>query len=59
MLCKNSIFVIAFFILSNCTTGNLTNNKPNTVIKNTYSNKGFTITYNEYLYKEKKISNKL
>ena len=59
MLYKNSIFIIVFFILSNCTTGNLTNNKPNTLIKNTYSNKGFAITYNEYLYKEKKISNKL
>ena len=57
MYYKNFLFVIILIFLSNCTTPNLINNKPNNIIINGYSNKGFALIYNDDLY-YKKIVNK-
>ena len=43
----------------NCTTANLKNNKTNLISYNNYTNKGFAIIYDETLYKEGIISNKI
>ena len=37
-------------MLTNCTTNNLINNKPDLILKNNFTNKGFTIIYNTNLY---------
>ena len=43
----------------NCTTANLKNNKTNLISYNNYTNKGFALIYDETLYKEGIISNKI
>jgi hypothetical protein len=59
MFYKNFLFIIIILFLTNCTTGNLIKNKPNTVIVNSYSNKGFALVYSEELYKKKIVSKKI
>ena len=59
MLYKNILPVIIFLLLSNCTTTNLLNNKPNKTIENIYSNKGFALVYSDDLYKKKILSKKI
>jgi len=59
MFYKNFLFIIIILFLTNCTTGNLIKNKPNTVIVNSYSNKGFALVYTEELYKKKIVSKKI
>ena len=43
----------------NCTAANLKNNKSNLISYNNYTNKGFALIYDETLYKEGIISNKI
>jgi len=43
----------------NCTAANLKNNKTNLISYNNYTNKGFALIYDETLYKEGIISNKI
>jgi len=59
MLYKNFITIIVFLLLSNCSTDNLSSNKPKKLYANTFTNKGFTIIYSNKLYLNKKISNKI
>ena len=59
MFYKNILFTVFFLFLTNCTMETLVKNKPNVVISNGYSNKGFALIYNDNLYKEKKISRKI
>ena len=59
MFYKNFLIIIFILFLSNCTIGTLVENKPNTILVNGYSNKGFALIYNDNLYKEKKISRKI
>ena len=59
MLYKNYLFILIFFIFTNCSTNNLKEDKPNLIIKKSYKNKGFALIYNENLYNNKIISNKI
>ena len=47
-----SLLVILFF-LSNCTSDILLKNKPKIVSNNNFTNKGFTLIYDEKLYDKK------
>ena len=53
MFYKNILFIIICLFLSNCTTTTLINNKPNKIIVNGYSNKGFALVYSENFIKKK------
>jgi len=57
MFYKNILFIAFFLFLTNCTMETLIKNKPNKVIINGYSNKGFALVYSEGIF-EKKIVNK-
>jgi hypothetical protein len=57
MFYKNILFTVFFLFLTNCTMETLVKNKPNVVISNSYSNKGFALVYSESIF-EKKIVNK-
>ena len=57
MFYKNILFTAFFLFLTNCTMETLIKNKPNVVIINGYSNKGFALVYSEDIF-EKKIVNK-
>ena len=46
-------------MLTNCTTNTLINNKPDLILKNNFTNKGFTIIYNTNLYNKKIVSKKI
>jgi hypothetical protein len=59
MLYKNILFIPIFLFLTNCTTGTLIKNKPNVIMVNSYSNKGFALIYSEDLYKEKIVDKKI
>jgi hypothetical protein len=59
MLYRNIIFIIIFIFQSNCSTDNLLKNKSSTNLINGYTNKGFALVYNDYLYKQKIISKKI
>ena len=59
MFYKNYIIIFIFFILFNCTTNNVTNKNPTLINKNLFSNKGFTLKYDNKLYQDGSISNKL
>ena len=57
MFYKNILFTAFFLFLTNCTMETLIKVKPNVVIINGYSNKGFALVYSEGIF-EKKIVNK-
>ena len=59
MCYKNILFLIICIFLSNCTTSTLIDNKPNKIIINGYSNKGFALVYNQDLYSQKIINKKI
>ena len=52
---KFNIFVISFFFIFSCTTYQA-DKKDELIIQNIYSNKGFTLLFEPYLKKNKKIS---
>jgi len=56
---KNILSITILFFLTNCTTVNLVKNKPNTVMVNGYSNKGFALIYSDDIFKNKKVNNKI
>ena len=56
---KNYFFFIFFILLNNCTTNGLINDKTNIILENRFSNKGFTLIYEDSLYKNKITSKKL
>lgn len=55
---KNFLFIIFFFILNNCTSVTLKESKK-TILKDNYTNRGFALVYNDFLFDNKNISNKL
>ena len=55
---KNFLFIILFFAISNCTSVNLDANKK-VLLKDNFSNKGFTLVYDDNLFYDKIISSKL
>jgi len=59
MFYKNFILIIGFLFISNCTTDTLIKNKPNKILVNGYSNKGFALIYRDNLYNQKIVSNKI
>jgi len=59
MLYKNLLLIIIFLFSSNCSTENLITNKSNIGLINNYTNSGFTLIYNENLYKDKIISQQI
>ena len=52
-------FIILLFIISACSTSNVTNNKVKPLNKSKFQNKGFALVYSDNLYKEKIVSKKL
>ena len=59
MYYRKFLFVFICIFLSGCTTSSLISNKPTKTIVNGYSNKGFTLVYNENLYDQKIVSKKI
>ena len=59
MFYKNILFITIFLFITNCTIGTLDSNKPNTIIVNSYSNKGFALVYSEDLYQKKIVNKKI
>jgi hypothetical protein len=59
MFYKKFLYILFFFIISNCTTGTLINDKSDLVYNNNFINKGFALIYDEKLYKQKIVSKKL
>ena len=59
MLYKNLLFIIVFLFFSNCSTEYFITNKSNIGLINNYTNSGFTLIYNENLYKDKIISQQI
>ena len=56
---RNFLFIIFFLFVSNCSVENVINNKPKLNFNNTFSNKGFALIYDNTLYENDIISNKL
>ena len=56
---KNFLLVINFFFIINCTTTNFSTVKENSNLQNVFSNKGFTLIYNEDDYNNGLISKKI
>ena len=50
MFFKKFFFIIIFILVSNCTSVNLTSNKPTIIFDNNFSNKGFALVYSDTLY---------
>ena len=59
MFYKNILFITVFLFITNCTTGTLIEHKPNVIIVNGYSNKGFALVYSEDIFKKKIINKKI
>ena len=59
MYCKNILSLSIILLLTNCTSINLTQDKPKTIILNSFTNKGFALIYNDDLYKKKTINHKI
>ena len=56
---KNFLLIIIFFIFTNCTTVNLSNNSKNIILNKGFSNKGFALVFNQKDYDEGLISKKI
>ena len=56
---RNFLLIIFFLLFSNCATSNLSINKEKNIIKKAFLNKGFTLVYNQKLFEEGLISNKI
>ena len=59
MFYKNTLFLIFFLFLSNCTVEVLFENKPKVIIQEGYSNKGFALVYSEAIFKKKIVNKKI
>ena len=51
--------IIVFFVISGCSAYTITDNQIKTFDKSNFKNKGFTLVYNDDLYKQKIISKKI
>ena len=51
--------IIIFFTINGCSTYTVTSNEIKTFDKNNYKNRGFTLVYNDNLYKQKIVSKKI
>ena len=59
MYCKKILSLSFILLLTNCTSINLTQVKPKTIVLNSFTNKGFALIYNDDLYKKKIINYKI
>ena len=59
MFYKNILFITFFIFLTNCTMETLVKNKPNTILINAYSNKGFALVYSEDIFIKKIVNKKI
>ena len=55
---KNYLFFLIIFLLSNCTS-NIKKNSKTFFTEDRFSNKGFTLIFNENLFNEKIINKKI
>jgi len=53
------ILIFFFFVISSCTTYTIDKNETISLNKNNFQNKGFTLVYNDDLFKQKIISKKM
>jgi len=56
---RNNFFLVFFILFTNCTAGNIINNKPNVNFINGFNNKGFALIYNDDLFDDGLISRKI
>ena len=56
---KHFSLIITFLFIVNCTTDNLSTNKKDIVFKESFSNKGFALIYNQKYYNNGLISKKI
>ena len=56
---KHFSLIITFLFIVNCTTGNLSTGKKDIVFKESFSNKGFALIYNQKYYNNGLISKKI
>ena len=59
MFCRNTLFIVIFLFLTNCTTETLVKKKPDAFITNGFSNKGFALVYSEDIFKKKIVNKKI
>ena len=59
MFYKNILFITFFIFLTNCTMETLVKDKPNTILINAYSNKGFALVYSEDIFIKKIVNKKI
>ena len=59
MFYKKFLLIAFFIFLTNCTTGSLIKNKPNTINVNPYSNKGFALVYSRDIFIKKIVNQKI
>ena len=56
---RNYIILFIFFILTNCTTNKVVDKNSILITENLFTNKGFALKYDNELYLDGSISNKL
>jgi hypothetical protein len=56
---KYFFVIVVFFLLTNCTSGNLSVNKKNIILKKGFSNRGFALVFNQKDYDNGLISKKI
>ena len=56
---KNFFLLVIFLFCTNCATNNLLVNNKNNILKKSFSNKGFTLVFNQNDYDNGLISNKI
>ena len=54
-----NLLIIIFIITCGCSTYTITNNEKKNITRNSFTNKGFALVYNDSLYKQKIISKKI
>ena len=59
MLYKKVLILCCFILLNNCTATTLTKNKISNSLDNPFTNKGFSLIYNDKFYDDKIISKKI
>jgi len=59
MFYKNILFFILFLLIANCKSTNIETNKINNSFRNSFSNKGFALIYNQDLYDQGLIEKKI
>jgi hypothetical protein len=59
MFFKNTLFLVIFILITNCTKSNLINSKQEITFNNGFTNKGFALIYSDNLYEKGLILKKI